>query len=93
MIETIQLTKQFNDFVAVKDVTLTVRAGEVLALLGPNGAGKTTSVRMLTSILRPTSGQARVAGYDVVSQAEQVRAAVGVLTEHHGLYYRMRADE
>jgi len=65
----------------------------VLGLLGPNGAGKTTTVRMLSSILRPTSGTARVAGFDVVHQARQVRAAVGVLTENHGLYNRMPADD
>jgi ABC-2 type transport system ATP-binding protein len=65
----------------------------VLALLGPNGAGKTTTVRMLTSILTPTSGWARVAGYDVVRQPARVRASVGVLTEQHGLYERMRAVE
>jgi ABC-2 type transport system ATP-binding protein len=64
-----------------------------MALLGPNGAGKTTTVRMLTSILKPTSGWARVAGYDVVTQPAQVRRSVGVLTEHHGLYMRMRSEE
>lgn len=87
------LTKRFEDFTAVNDINLNVAAGQVLALLGPNGAGKTTTVRMLTSILRPTSGKAIVAGYDVVTQARQVRASVGVLTEHHGLYGRMNAIE
>ncbi len=93
MIETHELTKDFDSFRAVDSVTLTVEAGTVLALLGPNGAGKTTSVRMMTSILAPTSGWARVAGYNVVTQAEQVRAHVGVLTEQHGLYERMKALE
>ncbi|MGQ9887554.1 MAG: ABC transporter ATP-binding protein [Aggregatilineales bacterium] len=93
MIETHELTKDFNSFRAVDSVTLTVEAGTVLALLGPNGAGKTTSVRMMTSILAPTSGWARVAGYNVVTQPEQVRAHVGVLTEQHGLYERMKALE
>jgi len=93
MIETHNLSKRFDDFLAVDTVSLHVKAGEVLALLGPNGAGKTTTIRMLTSILRPTQGWARVAGYDVVRQAAQVRAAVGVLTEQHGLYMRMPADE
>jgi ABC-2 type transport system ATP-binding protein len=91
MIETHNLSKQFEDFWAVDGVNLHVNAGEVLALLGPNGAGKTTTVRMLTSILRPTRGEARVAGYDVVRQGTQVRASVGVLTEQHGLYGRMPA--
>jgi len=87
------LCKRFDDLVAVDGVSFQVMAGEVLALLGPNGAGKTTTVRMLTSILTPTHGEARVAGYDVVTQAYRVRASVGVLTEQHGLYGRMNADE
>lgn len=93
MIETNGLSKQFESFLAVDGVTLTVQPGEVLALLGPNGAGKTTTVRMLTSILKPTAGWARIAGYDVVTQPAGVRASVGVLTEHHGLYVRMRSEE
>ncbi len=87
------LCKRFGDFTAVHDVTLTVEPGEVLALLGPNGAGKTTTIRMIASILRPTQGTASVAGYDVVTQASQVRGSVGLLTEHHGLYTRMRSLE
>ena len=91
MIEAEALTKVFGDFHAVDNVTFRVDAGSVFAVLGPNGAGKTTTVRMLTSILKPTSGWARVAGYDVVQQPAEVRASVGVLTEQHGLYERMRA--
>ncbi len=91
MIEAEGLTKDFNDFRAVDSITLTVEAGSVLALLGPNGAGKTTTVRMLTSILKPSAGRACVAGYDVVKDPARVRANVGVLTEQHGLYERMRA--
>ena len=93
MIITEDLTKHFDDFVAVEGVTLNVKAGQVLALLGPNGAGKTTTVRMLTSILVPTRGKAEVAGFDVVHHPDKVRARVGVLTEHHGLYGRMNAEE
>jgi ABC-2 type transport system ATP-binding protein len=93
MIESQALTKYYDNFQAVDSVTLSVPTGTVLALLGPNGAGKTTTVRMLTSILTPTSGWARVAGYDVVRQPARVRASVGVLTEQHGLYERMRAVE
>lgn len=93
MIETQELTKEFDDFLAVDRVSLTVNEGEVLALLGPNGAGKTTTVRMMTSILAPTRGYARIAGYDVVQQPAEVRASVGVLTEQHGLYERMKAME
>ncbi len=93
MIQTEDLSKRFNEFQAVDRVSLRVEAGEVLALLGPNGAGKTTTLRMLTSVLRPSAGWARVAGFDVVSQAAQVRASVGILTEQHGLYGRMTAGE
>jgi len=93
MIVTEDLCKTFGDFLAVDGVTLQVKAGEVLALLGPNGAGKTTTVRILTSVLRPTRGWARVAGYDVVTQSNQVRASVGILTEQHGLYARMPGDD
>jgi ABC-2 type transport system ATP-binding protein len=93
MLETHELTKIFDGFLAVDRVSLKVGAGEVLAMLGPNGAGKTTTVRMMTSILAPTSGEARVAGFDVRRQPEQVRAHVGVLTEQHGLYERMKGLE
>jgi ABC-2 type transport system ATP-binding protein len=93
VIETHELSKRFDSFLAVDCVSLKVAEGQVLALLGPNGAGKTTTVRMLTSVLRPTSGWARVAGCDVETQPEGVRRNVGVLTEHHGLYMRMRAEE
>jgi ABC-2 type transport system ATP-binding protein len=93
MIECEDLTKHFDTFKAVEGVTFNVRPGEVLALLGQNGAGKTTTVRMLTSVLTPTRGWARVAGYDVVQHPGDVRASVGVLTEMHGLYGRMTANE
>ncbi len=93
MIETHDLSKQFNDFWAVDGVNLSVGSGQILALLGQNGAGKTTTVRMLTALLNPTRGWARVAGYDVVKNGRDVRASIGVLTEQHGLYMRMSAEE
>ena len=94
MIETNDLSKQFNaDFWAVSGVTLNVQPGQILALLGQNGAGKTTTVRMLTALLNPTRGWARVAGFDVTKHSQDVRANVGVLTEQHGLYMRMSAIE
>jgi ABC-2 type transport system ATP-binding protein len=93
MIFTKNLTKYFKDLKAVDNVNLHVKAGEVLALLGPNGAGKTTTVRMLTTVLRPSSGSAHVAGYDVLENPGLVRSSVGVLTEDHGLYDRMHIEE
>lgn len=93
MIKTENLSKAFDDFWAVDDVTLNVQSGQILALLGQNGAGKTTTVRMLTGLLTPSRGWARVAGYDVVKEPTQVRASIGVLTEQHGLYMRMTAVE
>jgi ABC-2 type transport system ATP-binding protein len=87
------LTKYFDEFLAVDRVSLDVPRGHVLVLLGPNGAGKTTTVRMLTSILTPSSGRAIVNGFDVVQQPDRVRASVGVLTEQHGLYGRMNSLE
>lgn len=94
MIEANDLSKQFNnDFWAVDGVNLSVQPGRILAVLGQNGAGKTTTVRMLTALLTPTRGWARVAGFDVVKNPKDVRASVGVLTEQHGLYMRMSGVE
>ena len=66
-IEVTKLKKQFGDFVAVKEVSFTVRTGEIFGLLGPNGAGKTTLIRMMTTLTPPTSGTAVVGGHDVVT--------------------------
>jgi len=92
-IEANSLCKMFGTFTAVDDVSLHVKPGEILALLGPNGAGKTTTIRMLASILKPTRGSAKIAGYDIAHEQEAVRSVVGLLTEQHGLYTRMRAAE
>ncbi|MCB0991020.1 MAG: ATP-binding cassette domain-containing protein [Acidimicrobiales bacterium] len=72
------LSRRFGDLVAVDNIDLQIKAGEVFGFLGPNGAGKSTTVRMLTTLLRPTSGRAVVAGYDVVSESAKVRASIGV---------------
>jgi ABC-2 type transport system ATP-binding protein len=77
-IEAEGLVRKFGDLVAVDGVDLVIEPGEVFGFLGPNGAGKTTLVRMLVTLLKPTAGRARVAGFDVVSQAPQVRTAIGV---------------
>ncbi|MCP3934184.1 MAG: ATP-binding cassette domain-containing protein [Actinomycetia bacterium] len=72
------LTRRFDDLVAVDHIDLEIQSGEIFGFLGPNGAGKSTTVRMLTTLLRPTEGRAAVAGYDVVSQSGAVRASIGV---------------
>lgn len=87
------LSKKYDSNLAVDGICMDVRPGQILVLLGPNGAGKTTTIRMLSSTLIPTRGRAVVGGFDVVRQPEKVRGAVGVLTEHHGLYGRMNAVE
>jgi sodium transport system ATP-binding protein len=98
MIEVEQLTKSFDDLRrgevrAVDRVSFTVRPGEIFGLLGPNGAGKTTTLRILCTVLRPTAGSARVAGFDVVTQATQVRQHIGFLSANTGVYDRMSAWE
>jgi len=93
MIEAHGLGKTFDEFTAVHNLNLNVEKGELLALLGPNGAGKTTTVRMLGAILKPTTGSARVNGYDVIREAHKVRFEIGMLTEQPGLYLRMSGLE
>ena len=89
MIQTFGLTRRYGPRVAVADLTLEVRPGEVLGLLGPNGAGKTTTVRMLAGLLAPSAGEAYVAGYSVVREPEKVRPHVGVVPENPGFYKRL----
>ena len=85
LVEARDLQKRFHTFHAVKGVSFQCFAGEVFGLLGPNGAGKTTTIRMLTTILRPTSGTARIAGHDVVKEPAEVRRVIGVLPENAGI--------
>ncbi len=77
-IEAIHLVKNFGDKVAVDDVSFVVPEGTVLGLLGPNGAGKTTAVRMMTTLSQPTSGTAKVAGHDVITEPDAVRRSMGL---------------
>jgi sodium transport system ATP-binding protein len=98
MIEALKLTKIFQDkkrgeIRAVDGVSFQCRPGEIYGLLGANGAGKTTTLRLLATILEPTDGTARVAGYDVVTQSAQVRASVGFLSTATALYGRLSAQE
>jgi sodium transport system ATP-binding protein len=98
MIQVDNLVKSFRDLrrgqvVAVDHISFVARPGEVFGLLGPNGAGKTTTMRILCTVLQPTSGTARVAGYDVVTQAPQVRQNIGFLSNSTAIYDRMSAWE
>jgi ABC-2 type transport system ATP-binding protein len=87
------LTKRFGKLEAVRDLTLEVGAGEVFGFLGPNGAGKTTTIRMLTGLVRPTSGTALVAGYDVAHEPLEVKRRVGFLAETPYLYAKLSGRE
>jgi ABC-2 type transport system ATP-binding protein len=86
MIEVEHLTKHYGQHVAVSDVTFRAERGEILGFLGPNGAGKTTTMRMLTCFLPPTSGGARVAGFDILDASLEVRRRIGYLPENVPLY-------
>ena len=107
-IEIKNLVKEFDGIKAVDDISLEIEYGEIFALLGPNGAGKTTTISILATLLKPTSGKARVNGYDVVKQAAKVRHSIGIVfqdpslddrltarenLEIHGRLYHMKRDE
>ena len=81
VVQTIALTRKFGDLTAVDQVTLTINRGEIFGLIGPNGAGKSTLIKMLTTLLPPTSGTATVAGYDIVSQPAEVRRHIGYVPQ------------
>jgi len=93
IIEVNELVKKFGELVAVNGVSFEVGSGEIFGFLGPNGAGKTTTIRMLCTLLRPTGGSARVAGYDIVNQPSEVRRSIGMVAEKLILYDRLTALE
>jgi len=87
------LVKRFGDFVAVDHINLETRKGEIFGFLGPNGAGKSTTIRMLCGLLRPTSGRAIVAGYDVSREPESVRQNIGYMSQKFSLYNDLKVIE
>jgi ABC-2 type transport system ATP-binding protein len=87
------LTKKFGNFNAVDDVSFDVRKGEIFGLLGPNGAGKSTTLRILSTLARPTKGTATIGGYDIVKQDTQVRNLIGLVSEKMIMYNRLTAKE
>jgi ABC-2 type transport system ATP-binding protein len=92
-IEAHELTKRFGDFTAVEALDLHVETGTVVSLLGPNGAGKTTMVRMLATLLRPDGGNARIAGHDVVAEADRVRQVISLTGQFAALDKNLTAEE
>src|ERR1700730_2108149 len=93
MIQVQNLTKRFDDLVAVRDISFEVQRGEIFAFLGPNGAGKTTTVNMLTTLLAPTSGQIRIDGLDLVKQSNEVRKRFGIVFQDPSLDSELTALE
>jgi len=93
MIEVEGLTKRFGDFTAVDHISFAVEKGMVFGFLGPNGAGKSTAIRMLCTLLRPTEGNARVVGFDIVRKQSQVRQHIGLVAEKIILYDQLTAEE
>ena len=91
MIEAFGLTRKFGELIAVEDLNLEMKEGEVLAFLGPNGAGKTTTIRMLSGIISPTTGYAVVAGHRTDEQVEKLHEDIGLLTETPGFYDNLSA--
>jgi ABC-2 type transport system ATP-binding protein len=89
VIEVNELTKMFGDLVAVDHISFTVKRGEIFGLLGPNGAGKSTTIKMLTTLLHPTSGSAKICGYDVVKGQDKVRSCIGIVFQDRSVDRRL----
>lgn len=93
VIEVNNLTKAFGKFTAVDDISFNVKKGEIFGLLGPNGAGKSTTLRMLSTLSRPTKGTASIGGFDTVKNDTQVRKLIGIVSEKMIIYNRLTAKE
>ena len=88
-VNVLELEKRFGQFVAVDRISFSVRTGEIFGFLGPNGAGKSTTIRMLCGIISPSAGSGHVAGYDIFTQAEEIKQAIGYMSQKFSLYLDM----
>lgn len=88
-----EVVKQFGEFTAVDHISLAVERGEIFGFLGPNGAGKSTTIRMLCGLLRPTRGEGRVLGLDMVQEAEEIKPRIGYMSQRFSLYQDLRVEE
>ncbi len=93
VIKTNKLTKRFGDFVATDAITFEVHAGEIFGFLGANGAGKTTAMRMLCGLLKPSSGEATIAGFDIYKQTESIKKNIGYMSQKFSLYEDLTVRE
>lgn len=93
VIQTQKLTKRFGDFVAVDAISFEVMPGEIFGFLGANGAGKTTAMRMLCGLLSPTSGEGKVAGYDIFTESEKIKQHIGYMSQKFSLYENLTVKE
>jgi ABC-2 type transport system ATP-binding protein len=93
MIQIEHLTKQYGKFVALEDVSLTVRPGEIFGFLGPNGAGKTTTIRIIAGLLRPTSGSVRIGRFDMTREPEAAKRIIGLIPDRPFLYEKLTGTE
>jgi len=93
MIEVTRFTKRYGEFLAVDDLSFTIGQGEIFGFIGPNGAGKSTTIRFLATLLRPTSGEGRVAGHSVVTNPMAVRRVIGFMPDDFGVYDGMKVWE
>jgi len=92
-VKVLDLEKRFGRFLAVDRISFSVQTGEIFGFLGPNGAGKSTTIRMLCGIISPSSGSGRVAGYDIFTQAEEIKQAIGYMSQKFSLYLDMTPFE
>jgi ABC-2 type transport system ATP-binding protein len=93
VIVTKNLTRKFGDFAAVDKISFNVKKGEIFGFLGANGAGKTTAIRMLIGVLKPTSGEATVAGHDVYKESEAIKREIGYMSQKFSLYQDLTVQE